>query len=129
MLLHDTMFTRTRHFRLQHRPYKSRACDGTCNVIHASVQKPRSDGREWPEVASVQAAVQIVQKRMRHADGSFVQFRCDEKGFLSICAFGLPGNSHEDGPSRAVAAALAVVAAMRNVDQVWPFIIISPSAS
>ena len=71
----------------------------------------------------MQAAVQVVQKRMRHFDGCFVQFRCDEKGFLSISAFGLPGNSHEDGPSRAVAAALSVVAAMRNVDQVWPLMI------
>ena len=96
---------------------------GMCDIIHAFAQKPRADVREWPAVASVQAAVQVVQERMRHFDGSFVQFRCDEKGFLSICAFGLPGNSHEDGPSRAVAAALSVVAAMKNVDQVWPLTI------
>ncbi len=50
----------------------------------------------------MQAAVELVQKRMRQFDGSFLQFRCDEKGFLSICAFGLPGKTHEDGPARAI---------------------------
>lgn len=31
------------------------------------------------------------------------------QGFLAICAFGLPGRSHEDGPARGVLAALAIV--------------------
>lgn len=50
----------------------------------------------------MQAAVDLVQKQMRNYDGSFLQFRCDEKGFLSICAFGLPGKTHEDSPARAI---------------------------
>lgn len=54
------------------------------------------------EVTEVQAAVDLVQKQMRNHDGSFLQFRCDEKGFLSICAFGLPGKTHEDSPARAI---------------------------
>ena len=54
------------------------------------------------EVREVQAAVDLVQKQMRAFDGSFLQFRCDEKGFLSICAFGLPGKTHEDSPARAI---------------------------
>ena len=54
------------------------------------------------EVTEVQAAVDLVQKQMRNYDGSFLQFRCDEKGFLSICAFGLPGKTHEDSPARAI---------------------------
>ena len=66
----------------------------------------------------MQAAVLTVQKRMSHYDGSFVQFRCDEKGFLAVSAFGLPGKSHEDGPSRGVKAALSIVAAMRELQQV-----------
>lgn len=41
------------------------------------------------------------------------QFRCDEKGFLAICAFGLPGRSHEDGPARGIQAALAIVEAIK----------------
>lgn len=42
------------------------------------------------------------------------QFRCDEKGFLAICAFGLPGRSHEDGPARGIQAALSIVEAVRR---------------
>ena len=61
------------------------------------------------EVAEVQAAVELVQKQMRVYDGSFLQFRCDEKGFLSICAFGLPGKTHEDSPARAIQACCAVL--------------------
>lgn len=41
------------------------------------------------------------------------QFRCDEKGFLAICAFGLPGRTHEDGPARGIQAALAIVEAVK----------------
>lgn len=41
------------------------------------------------------------------------QFRCDEKGFLAICAFGLPGRSHEDDPARGIQAALAIVEAVK----------------
>lgn len=44
---------------------------------------------------------------------SSLQFRCDEKGFLAICAFGLPGRSHEDGPARGIQAALAIVEAVK----------------
>ena len=83
------------------------------------MQAPTATGMEATlPVASVQAAVLTVQKRMSHYDGSFVQFRCDEKGFLAVCAFGLPGKSHEDGPSRGVKAALSIVAAMRDLQQV-----------
>ncbi len=42
-----------------------------------------------------------------------LQFRCDEKGFLAICAFGLPGRSHEDGPARGIQAAIDIVEAIR----------------
>lgn len=49
---------------------------------------------------------------MVHAS-AIPQFRCDEKGFLAICAFGLPGRSHEDGPARGIQAALAIVEAVK----------------
>lgn len=42
-----------------------------------------------------------------------LQFRCDEKGFLAICAFGLPGRSHEDGPARGIQAAIDIIEAIR----------------
>eukprot|EP00798_Chlamydomonas_sp_ICE-L_P028243 gene28243-31346_t len=48
----------------------------------------------------------FVQEVMRIYDGSFLQFRCDEKGFVGICAFGLPGHTHEDNPARGIQAAL-----------------------
>lgn len=82
-------------------------------LCHAcSLQRPKAasstqDGSQDDDVAAsevteVQAAVDLVQKQMRNYDGSFLQFRCDEKGFLSICAFGLPGKTHEDSPARAI---------------------------
>lgn len=84
-----------------------------------TLQAPAPSGRQPSEaVHSVQAAVTAVQKGISLFDGSLVQFRCDEKGFLSICAFGLPGKSHEDSPSRAVQAALMISAAMKKIDQV-----------
>lgn len=48
-----------------------------------------------------------------HFDTSFSQARCDEKGFLAICAFGLPARSHEDDPARGVIAALSIADAVR----------------
>ncbi|GFH21267.1 predicted protein, partial [Haematococcus lacustris] len=58
------------------------------------------------QVAAVQFTVQQVQQVMRKWDGSLLQYRCDEKGFVGICAFGLPGHTHEDNPSRGILAAL-----------------------
>ena len=83
----------------------------TC-LLAVQKQKHLPEGQEpveqdgEREAAAVQAAVELVQKRMRQFDGSFLQFRCDEKGFLSICAFGLPGKTHEDGPARAIQVTL-----------------------
>lgn len=67
---------------------------------------------------SLQAAVVAVQNCMRHYDGSLVQFRCDEKGFLCICAFGLPGRSHEDSPCRGIQAALSIRSSVKKLHQV-----------
>ena len=72
---------------------------------------PRAEG-EGSEVEMVQNAMDVVLRKMQQYDGSITQFRCDEKGFLMICAFGLPGRTHEDDPKRAVQAALAVRAGM-----------------
>lgn len=35
------------------------------------------------------------------------------QGFLAICAFGLPGRSHEDGPARGIQAAVSIVEALK----------------
>ena len=52
-----------------------------------------------------------------------VQVRCDEKGFLAVCAFGLPGKTHEDMPARGIQAALSIVEALRLAGGVRPAII------
>lgn len=54
----------------------------------------------------VQDTVMAVNKVMHKFQGSFVQFRCDEKGFLAICAFGLPGVTHANNAERGILAAL-----------------------
>ncbi|GMH40958.1 hypothetical protein BSKO_08862 [Bryopsis sp. KO-2023] len=73
-------------------------------------ERSDTDGLE-----SVQIAVKNVQQRMLEFDGSFLQFRCDEKGFLAICAFGLPGKSHVDNCARAVTSALKISQSMDEV--------------
>ena len=65
---------------------------------------------------NVQRVVQTLQQWMRQYEGSFVQFRCDEKGFLAICAFGLAGSQHKDNAARAILAALKITAAMKRID-------------
>jgi class 3 adenylate cyclase len=54
----------------------------------------------------VQDTVLAVNMVMQQYRGTFVQFRCDEKGFLAICAFGLPGVTHANNPERGILAAL-----------------------
>lgn len=58
---------------------------------------------------NVQNVVETLQTRMRQFEGSFVQFRCDEKGFLAICAFGLAGSHHADDASRAIVSAVQII--------------------
>jgi Adenylate and Guanylate cyclase catalytic domain len=65
-------------------------------------------------LAVVQSVTQAAQGRMHQDGGFFLQMRCDEKGYLALCAFGLPGRSHEDSPARGVQAALAVVSNLQR---------------
>lgn len=80
-------------------------------------------------IASVQACIMAVQKCMAQHGGSFLQLRCDEKGFLSICAFGLPGRTHEDDPARGVHAALDLVEALRFMKGVGHVTVLSMKTS
>ncbi|GAX86001.1 hypothetical protein CEUSTIGMA_g13417.t1 [Chlamydomonas eustigma] len=66
------------------------------------------------QLEGVQFVVQQVQEVMRRWDGTFLQFRCDEKGFLGICALGLPGHTHEDDPSRGIMAALELLSHVKK---------------
>lgn len=69
-----------------------------------SVRSTSLDGSLQP----VQDTVMIVVKVMIAFRGTLVQFRCDEKGFLAICAFGLPGVSHPNNQERGILSALQV---------------------
>jgi len=67
------------------------------------------------ECALAQSVVLAVQRAVGDADGAFLQARCDEKGFVIVSAFGLPGYAHEDGPARGIRAALATAQALAEI--------------
>jgi hypothetical protein len=105
-------------YAYQHDRYSGHSWHGAIDrllVVHVvpPVQRPRERQEAGGEVGAVQAAMEGVQGCMRGHGGSLLQLRCDEKGFLAICAFGLPGRAHEDDPRRGVAAALDTVEALR----------------
>jgi len=82
---------------------------GFPSLLNERVGVPHSE-----QVAAVQFIVQSVQDVMHRWDGSFMQFRCDEKGFVGICAFGLPGHTHEDNASRGILAALELMKRIKD---------------
>ena len=85
-------------------------------LLLQNVQRPTSCNDD--PITSVQAAIEVVQRIMKQHEGSFLQFRCDEKGFLSICAFGLSGKAHEDDPSRGIRAAIDIVNSLEEIQEV-----------
>ncbi|PNH10372.1 Adenylate cyclase type 10, partial [Tetrabaena socialis] len=86
----------------------------TCMFLgFPSLLQPRDDVSHRDQVQCVQFAYTGVQAVMRKWDGSFLQFRSDEKGFVGICAFGLPGHTHEDNPARGVRAALELASTVK----------------
>ncbi|GMH42274.1 hypothetical protein BSKO_10193 [Bryopsis sp. KO-2023] len=60
------------------------------------------------DVEQVQACILACQTAMNELDGSLLQMRCDEKGFLAVCALGLGGRSHMQQAVRGVQAAIRV---------------------
>eukprot|EP00951_Prasinocladus_malaysianus_P005515 scaffold39039_cov38-Prasinocladus_malaysianus.AAC.2 len=74
--------------------------------------RPQNDPRNITaddELGSVNFAAQTVASVMRAHLGCFLQFRCDEKGFVAIAAFGLPDSTHEHMAAHAVEASLDIV--------------------
>lgn len=69
------------------------------------------------QMKPVQDIVMTVNHVMQQFQGTFVQFRCDEKGFLAICAFGLPGVSHANNPERGILAALQMQSLVQGLGQ------------
>lgn len=66
------------------------------------------------DVHEVHSRFLEVQRTMRFFGGSLLQFRCDEKGFLAVCAFGFPGKGHKCIESRALHSALDIVKVSGN---------------
>ena len=90
-----------------------------CTIVFCGVPaltKRRAAGAPpVDECALAQSVVLAVQSAVGHLDGAFLQARCDEKGFIIVSAFGLPGYAHEDGPARGIRAALATQHALAEL--------------
>jgi hypothetical protein len=41
--------------------------------------------------------MRVLQHQVHTHGGTLLQVRCDEKGYLAICAWGLPGRTHKVG--------------------------------
>ncbi|XRB02771.1 adenylate [Pycnococcus provasolii] len=78
-----------------------------------ALQKPLPEGQKQPDVEEalekLQACTIDLQTALRRHSGTLLQIRCDEKGYLAVCAFGLPGQAFEDNPERAIACASTVL--------------------
>jgi class 3 adenylate cyclase len=59
-------------------------------------------------------AADVIQKAMGIYGGSLLQMRCDEKGHLAVCAFGLAGHLAEDFVFKGMQAALFIVKEMER---------------
>ena len=90
-----------------------------CTVVFCGIPaltKRRAAGAPpVDECALAQSAVLAVQRAIGQVDGAFLQARCDEKGFIIVSAFGLPGYAHEDGPARGIRAALTTHQALAEL--------------
>ncbi|GMH39595.1 hypothetical protein BSKO_07493 [Bryopsis sp. KO-2023] len=66
------------------------------------------------DVSEVESSFMLVEDTMSANGGSLLQMRCDEKGFLVVCAFGLPGKGHQNVETRGIQSALSIVKASGN---------------
>ena len=60
---------------------------------------------------SVQTCIEALQEALAGTGGTLLQTRCDEKGFLAVVAFGLPGSGDAGSVAGAAHAALCAVTA------------------
>lgn len=61
------------------------------------------------DLAVVQSVFEVIQKLLHSTNGGFLQMRSDEKGFVLICAYGLPGRSSVNDAEKALKLALTVI--------------------
>ncbi|CEP00396.1 hypothetical protein PBRA_001450 [Plasmodiophora brassicae] len=60
------------------------------------------------QIQSNQKAFRSIQQALHRFDGTLRQLIQDDKGTVAIAAFGLPYNSHDDDPVRAIQASLTI---------------------
>ena len=68
--------------------------------------------RRWPRP---RRHSQALARGAGHYEGSISKFSVDDKGTVLVAAFGLPPLAHEDDAARAVQAALAMQASLRQL--------------
>ncbi len=66
-------------------------------------------------LARLHSATLAVQTVVARFDGTFHRAIVDDKGSNMLCVWGIPGRAHEDDPARALTAALAMRAALREL--------------
>eukprot|EP00890_Picochlorum_soloecismus_P000235 jgi/Picsp_1/1211/NSC_04692-R1_carbohydrate kinase-like protein len=56
----------------------------------------------------------LVQRKLDETNGGFLQMRFDEKGFVIICGYGLPGHSENGMANKAIKMACEIVTELRG---------------
>jgi class 3 adenylate cyclase len=69
------------------------------------------------DLVRTQHAMEALQRALAVYEGSVNKLSTDDKGAFALAVFGLPPRSHEDDPSRAVLAALAMQEAFAELEQ------------
>ena len=81
------------------------------SVLFVHVQE--AEFRGAPDLAAVQRAVTAIQTEIARCGGAIDDTGEDHGGLVVVAAFGLPGETHEDGATRAGRAALNISATLR----------------
>eukprot|EP00002_Diphylleia_rotans_P013901 TRINITY_DN2708_c0_g1_i14.p1 TRINITY_DN2708_c0_g1~~TRINITY_DN2708_c0_g1_i14.p1 ORF type:complete len:1414 (-),score=281.61 TRINITY_DN2708_c0_g1_i14:609-4850(-) len=77
---------------------------------------PELDYMMMEEVEKVQKFTTLVQTAIRRYEGTITQFFVNAKGLTIVFGFGLPPQSHEDDPSRAVRSAMEIRESLRKLE-------------
>jgi hypothetical protein len=64
---------------------------------------------------NLQEIFTLVQKNLDETNGGFLQMRFDEKGFVMICGYGLPGHSEKGMAVKAIRMACEIVTELRGL--------------
>lgn len=66
------------------------------------------------EARAIRRAVALISEEVRELGGAIVQLVSDDKGVTVVCAWGLPGQGHEDVAARAVTGLLSTSTRLRE---------------